>query len=139
MMMEMMPDMYVMILWPVLLGASIITLTVGGLLYTFYRFPSVKGYTGFQHPPDGPVYAADIITRFLKPEEQKVVQILRQAGGSLLQKEIAKQTGFPRLKTHRILARLAERQVIKVERAGNTNKITLPSWLKETERQRERQ
>ena len=136
MMMQMMPDMFVMMLWPILLGASIITLIVGGIFYTVYRLPSVTGHTSTEHPPDNPAYATEIIARFLKPDEQKVVQTLRQAGGSLLQKEIAKQTGFTRLKTHRILARLAERRVIEVERAGNTNKITLPSWLKETERAR---
>lgn len=136
MMMQMMPDMFVIMFWPTLLGASIITLIVGGIFYTVYRLPSATGHTSSEHPPDNSAYATDIISRFLKPDEQKVVETLRQAGGSLLQKEIARQTGFTRLKTHRILARLAERQVIEVEWAGNTNKITLPRWLKETVRAR---
>ena len=73
-------------------------------------------------------YAA--VSRTLTPEERKVLEVLVSHDGKYLQKYIRKDAGLSRLKTHRILARLAERGVVSLEKSGNTNEVLLSDWLK---------
>jgi len=47
----------------------------------------------------------------------------------MLQKDIRWKTGLSRVKTHRILFRLAKRGIVSAEKYYNTNKIVLASWL----------
>ena len=71
----------------------------------------------------------EIALRLLESDEKRVVKVLVEAGGSMLQKEISWKTGFSRVKTHRILVRLLRRGVVTSEKYYNTNKITLSKWL----------
>ena len=71
----------------------------------------------------------EVARRLLESEERRVVDTLVKAGGSLLQKEISWETGFSRVKTHRILVRLLRRGVVTSETYYNTNRITLADWL----------
>lgn len=70
------------------------------------------------------------VMKVLKPEERKVIEAIMKKGGKALQKEIRRETGFSRLKLHRIVQRLAERGIIKVREVGNTNELTIADWLK---------
>jgi uncharacterized membrane protein len=65
------------------------------------------------------------LTRFLLPDERKVIEILLKHDGAYLQKYISKESGFTRLKTHRVIARLAERGIVITEKSGNTNLVRL--------------
>jgi uncharacterized membrane protein len=79
----------------------------------------------------------EAVLRVLNPDERKVVETLAMSeGGAMLQKDIRWKTGLSRVKTHRVVARLAERGIVKVEKYFSTNKIALADWLskKETER-----
>lgn len=67
--------------------------------------------------------------KVLGGNEQKVVQELMDHGGSMLQKEISWETGFSRVKTHRVLVRLLNRDLVSAEKYYNTNRITLANWL----------
>jgi uncharacterized membrane protein len=49
--------------------------------------------------------------------------------GKYLQKYIKAETGLNRLQTHRILARLADRGIVSLEKTGNTNEVKLADWL----------
>jgi uncharacterized membrane protein len=49
--------------------------------------------------------------------------------GSVLQSDIARQFGFSRVETHRILHRLSTRGIVTAEKHYNTYKITLADWL----------
>ena len=71
----------------------------------------------------------EIALRLLESDEKRVVKVLVDAKGSILQKEISWKTGFSRVKTHRILVRLIRRGVVTSEKYYNTNKITLSNWL----------
>ena len=68
--------------------------------------------------------AVDLLS-FLLPDERKVVEILLRHGGEYLQKQISKEAGFTRVKTHRVIARLAQRGIVTVEKRGNTNVVKL--------------
>ena len=62
-------------------------------------------------------------------DERKVVQALMDHGGRMLQREISWETGFSRVKTHRVLLRLLRRDLVSAEKYYNTNRITLVDWL----------
>lgn len=74
--------------------------------------------------------ALDAVLRVLKDDERKVIETLVAEGGIMLQKNIRWKTDFSRVKTHRILYRLAQRGIVSAEKYYNTNKITLADWLK---------
>lgn len=70
------------------------------------------------------------VAKTLTAEERKVLDVLLAHDGKYLQKYIRAETGLSRLKTHRIIARLAERGIVTLEKTGNTNEVHLSSWLK---------
>ena len=61
-----------------------------------------------------------------------MVEVLVAHDGKYLQKYIRSETGLSRLKTHRIVARLAERGIVSLEKTGNTNQVFLAEWLKQS-------
>ncbi len=73
--------------------------------------------------------ALDAVLRVLNEEERKVIETLVAEGGTMLQKDIRWKTGLSRVKTHRILFRLAKRGIVSAEKYYNTNKIVLADWL----------
>jgi len=73
--------------------------------------------------------ALEAVLRVLNEDEKKVIETLVAGGGTMLQKDIRWKTGLSRVKTHRILFRLAKRGVVSAEKYYNTNKIALADWL----------
>jgi len=73
--------------------------------------------------------ALDAVLRVLNEDERKVIETLVAEDGTMLQKDIRWKTGLSRVKTHRILFRLAKRGIVSAEKYYNTNKITLADWL----------
>ncbi len=69
------------------------------------------------------------VSKTLTSEERKVFDVLVSHDGKYLQKYIRAETGLSRLKTHRIVSRLAERGIVTLEKSGNTNEVHLSSWL----------
>jgi uncharacterized membrane protein len=75
----------------------------------------------------------DAVYKVLLPDEQKIVEILEEEGGSTTQKVLSRKTGLHRVKIHRNVHRLAEKNIVTIEPAGNTNTITLTEWLRNGE------
>jgi len=73
--------------------------------------------------------ALSAVLRVLNEDERNVVDTLVAEGGTMLQKDIRWKTGLSRVKTHRILFRLAKRGIVSAEKYYNTNRITLADWL----------
>jgi predicted transcriptional regulator len=71
------------------------------------------------------------VSKTLTEEERKIIDVLNAHNGKYLQKYIRKETGLSRLKTHRIIARLAERGIVSLEKTGNTNQVFLANWLQQ--------
>jgi preprotein translocase subunit SecG len=120
-------------LWPSILSASTAVIVVA-VTYVIL-FPSIKYSKETQSKPEVPVTTADdldpmsIVMRVVKPDERAALEVLRNSGGVCLQKDITYKTGVSKLKTHRIVARLAERGIIQVRKIGKTNEISAPAWL----------
>ena len=77
----------------------------------------------------------EVLLKTMTPEEQKVLNVLRTHQGKYLQKYIGKEAGLNRLKTHRILARFAQRGIVTAKQFGNTNEISLSGWIQDSEMQ----
>ena len=81
-------------------------------------------------PKGSPEMSWAVLMKTSKPEEKKVLEALAAHGGGYLQKFVVKETGLSKLKTHRIVSRLAERGGVVVERSGNTNQLSLAPWVR---------
>jgi uncharacterized membrane protein len=71
----------------------------------------------------------EVILKTMTPEEQKVMSVLVAHNGKYLQKYVGKEAGLSRLKTHRIVARFAQRGIVTVKEFGNTNEIIISDWV----------
>jgi hypothetical protein len=75
------------------------------------------------------VQNCDVLLKTMTLEEQKVFNVLINHKGKYLQKYVVKESGLNRLKTHRIVARFAQRGIVNVKEFGNTNEIILSDWV----------
>jgi hypothetical protein len=71
----------------------------------------------------------EVLLKTMTPEEQKVMNVLVAHKGKYLQKYVGKEAGLSRLKTHRIVARFAQRGIVTVKEFGNTNEIIISDWV----------
>lgn len=112
---------------------AIVVVSVAALIY-FIVFPELKidqtktrkSKSVDSKKPE----AIESIRRTLNEDEKKLLMVLESHNGKYLQKYLGKEAGLTRLKTHRILARFAERGIIALEKKGNTNEVRLKDWLK---------
>ena len=124
----------------VLIGVAVVG--VGGLVY-FFAFPEIKTSRALNQSlmansetsvseaaPEKVVTPFESVLKTLTKDERKVVEVLTSHNGRYLQKYIRSDAGFSRLQTHRIVARLAERGIVTLEKTGNTNMVVLANWLK---------
>jgi uncharacterized membrane protein len=74
--------------------------------------------------------SCEVLLKTMTPEEQKVLNVLISHQGKYLQKYVVKEAGLSRLKTHRVVARFAQRGIVTVNEFGNTNEIMLSDWVK---------
>jgi len=126
----------------VLLGIGLIILIaliiigIAGLSY-FFLFPEIKNRSKseFSNSSLKSSESADLayssILKTLTNDERKVLDVLEKHQGKYLQKYIRNEAGLSRLKTHRVLSRLAERDIVVLEKTGNTNEVKLSDWLKQ--------
>lgn len=123
---------YFGILFAILISVTIVALIGIGyyLLYPQIRMGAVQPQaTLSQITTNNGVNAYDSVSKTLTDEERKIIEVLNQHNGKYLQKYIRNETGLSRLKTHRIIARLADRGIVSLEKTGNTNQVYLASWL----------
>lgn len=116
--------MFAAMLWPTVLvavTAAAIAVVAYGLL-----LPKINP---MRISEAAPVDYRDAVLRLLKDDERSLVEALTRSGGTAFQRDIQHAIGFSKVKTHRVIARLAERRLVEVTPAGKTNRIRIPSWL----------
>ena len=124
--------------WTTLVAFVAVTV-VGAVGIGYYAaFPEIKSVpvqpaSAPSQQNVSPEMSWSVLMRTSKPEEKKVLEVLAAHDGGYLQKLVVKEAGLSRLKTHRIVSRLAERGVVTVERSGNTNQVRLASWVRQDE------
>lgn len=75
--------------------------------------------------------STDMMLRFLGDDERKVVARLLESGGKMPQAELARIGGLSKVKAHRIVKKLSARGIVKTEKHGNTNAVTLAKEVME--------
>ena len=135
------PPFYLLLLPAVFVGTLIIG--VLGLVYSLV-IPPIRVSSTLVRESDAvtPALAlrgekAEAVVKTMRPEEEKVFSILVSHGGKFLQKHISREAGLSRLKTHRIVARFAQRGIVTVKPFGNTNEIVVAEWLRAQTPQKE--
>lgn len=73
----------------------------------------------------------DIILKFLSPEEKKLVNLLVENNGKILQAEATRLPGMNKVKSHRVVQKLLDKGVLEKERIGKTNVIKFSGEIKE--------
>ncbi len=129
---------YFGVLFAVLIGVTVVGIIGIGyyLLHPQIRVGSIGVIQATQNisatqPATNGTTAYDSVTKTLTEEERKIIEVLNTHEGKYLQKYIRNETGLSRLKTHRIIARLADRGIVSLEKIGNTNQVYLSSWLQQ--------
>jgi len=100
-----------------------------GLLAYLALFPEIKQEQRVKNALQADHQTLEAVKRVLKDDERKIVELIIASGGTMLQRDIARQSGFSRVKTHRILYRLSQRGIVVAEKHYNTYEITLAEWL----------
>ncbi|NHJ48545.1 MAG: winged helix-turn-helix transcriptional regulator [Asgard group archaeon] len=88
-------------------------LTVGGLGVFIYYY--------FRTKPS----EQQLVKSLLSDTEQEVINAINVDGGVSTQRRICDKTGYSKSKVSQILAKLEEKKVLKRERWGRTNKVTI--------------
>jgi len=73
----------------------------------------------------------DLVSSLLSDSEQAVIKAINDEGGVAIQRRICDRTGYSKSKVSQILLKLEEKNVLKRERWGRTNKVSItnPSFL----------
>lgn len=117
---------------PLLFLTTILASMVGIVYYLV--MPEIRNYAAGEKSSAETV-ATQMVMRTLKPEEQRVIEVLKAHGGKYLQKYVTKEAGLSKLKTHRIIARFAERGIVQIAKKGNTNEVSLAEWFHQESKQ----
>jgi uncharacterized membrane protein len=74
---------------------------------------------------------SDLVSSLLSDSEQAVIKAINDEGGVAIQRRICERTSYSKSKVSQILLKLEEKNVLKRERWGRTNKVTItnPSFL----------
>jgi len=104
--------------------------TIMGVTWSYLYLTRVAGgkpptATNTPAPPTPTQPLPDVVLRVLTEDEREVIERLRQAGGSLLQKDLVRTRVFTPAKITRILDRLEYKGLVKRERYGMTNRLLL--------------
>jgi len=75
--------------------------------------------------------SADIVTKFLNADEKKLVNLLVENNGKVLQAEVSRLPGMSKLKSHRVVQKLIDRGVIEKEKIGKTNIVKFSAEIRE--------
>lgn len=92
------------ILSGIIIGSSVVF-----LIFTLQRKPAEK----------------QLVTSLLTDTEQVVIKAINADSGVSTQRRICDKTGYSKSKVSQILAKLEEKKVLKRERWGRTNKVTI--------------
>lgn len=68
---------------------------------------------------------AKLLLSFLSGDERAVVELLLKSEGHTTQAEVSRLEDMTRLRAHRVVLRLVDKKIIRVEKMGKTNQL----WL----------
>jgi len=113
----------------VISGAAFMFLTIGVVAYSII-FPEIMSENDEKpNPEEGFPDSFEDVMKVLREDERKVCMAILKEGGTAMQKDVKWMTGLSKVKTHRVVARLASRGVIMVSKEDRRNRLSLAPWL----------
>ncbi|MBI4173625.1 MAG: hypothetical protein HY519_02790 [Candidatus Aenigmarchaeota archaeon] len=98
---------------PLLMGASLIA--GAGVYYLMAQKLEAKGMAARQ--------STEVMVKLLNEDERKVVSVLLENRGKVLQAEVSRLPGMSKVRSHRVIKRLMLRGVLETESVGKTNVV----------------
>ena len=74
---------------------------------------------------------AELLLSFLNPDERAVVEALVKSDGHTTQAQVSRLDDMTRLRAHRVVLRLAEKKIVRIEKMGKTNQLWLAKSIYE--------
>ena len=113
----------------VISGAAFMFLTIGVVAYLMI-FPEIVLETDQRpNPEEGLPDSFEGVMKVLREDEKKVCMAIWEEGGTALQKDVRWTTGLSKVRTHRVVARLASRGVVIVSKEDRRNRLSLAPWI----------
>jgi len=103
----------------IVISAALLSLSI------LVLFRGLRGMSVTYGMQENNEYEVENALKYLDEGEREIVRILIDAGGSMLQRDIARSGNFSRATVTRILDRLESKGVVERLRHGTTNKIVL--------------
>ena len=104
---------------------SSISYTISQLLV--YMFPEIKSKKddgiSFQSTP------YNVVLQISTEDEVTVIEKIKELAPRAYKFEIARATGLSKMKIHRIINRLEQRDILSVVKVGRNSQISLQNWL----------
>jgi len=116
----------------ILIPAFIFIITGAALLITshlFYRQSAEMPRASVSVETREGQKLAALLSKLLTEEEARVVEVLVESNGSMLQREIPYKTGLSKLKVHRIITRLASRGLLTKKKENGKVLVTMDEEL----------
>lgn len=113
----------------VISGAAFMFVTIGVVAYSMIFPEIVQEKDEKLNPEEGFPDSFEGVMKVLREDERKVCMAILKEGGTALQKDVRWMTGLSKVKTHRVVARLAGRGVVTVKKEDRRNRLSLASWL----------
>ncbi len=85
---------------------------------------SIPTPTSAPAAPSNPAFQ-DLAIRLLDGDERRLLRVIVEAKGSILQQDLVRITAFSEAKVSRLLDRLEERGLVRRERQGMANRVRL--------------
>ena len=74
---------------------------------------------------------AELLLSFLSSDERAVVELLLKSEGHTTQAQVSHLGEMTRLRAHRVVLRLADKKIIRIEKLGKTNQLWLAKSIYE--------
>lgn len=103
--------------------------TITGFLAMYYYYPEIRQFMGDKKKISSSSSPLDVVLYISTPEEAQVIAAIDELQQRTYQFEIARVTGLSRMKVHRILKRLEERDIVHRDQDGRGGRVFLSTWL----------
>ncbi len=106
--------------------------SIGLLIGTLVYYLLYKGTSGpaMMNPVIDPKELASALVKMLPSDEAKIVDLLITNNGEMTQSRMMKESGFNKVKVHRIIKRLETRRFVTKTRDRKINTISLAPQIK---------
>ncbi|MCH8907464.1 MAG: hypothetical protein IH840_10280 [Candidatus Heimdallarchaeota archaeon] len=119
------PDVFILV--PVFLfGVG----TFSGLLAFYYYYPEIRNRPNVDELKDNPTIL-DVVKYISNGDEVQIIDAIRQLDKGAYQFEITSLTDLSRMKVHRVIKRLVDRDILFKEGNGRNSKIYVSEWIQQ--------